>query len=74
MEVGPVDTVTTRPRHPHSAVLTAAVLTAAVPVSRSAGQAAGRQTREAMRVGTAGAARPSATGCRFAPRCPPDGG
>lgn len=65
METGPADAVTTRPRHPYSAVLTAAA-----PVPRPAEQASRRHAREAMGVGTAGAVRPSMTGCPFAPRCP----
>ncbi len=37
---------------------------------RPAQQAARRAAREAAGFGTAGAARPSATGCPFVPRCP----
>ena len=45
-------------------------LTAAAPVPRPAEQAARRAAREALGVGTAGAAQPAATGCPFVPRCP----
>jgi oligopeptide/dipeptide ABC transporter ATP-binding protein len=65
MESGPVESVTQRPRHPYSVALTAAA-----PVPRPAEQAARRAAREALGVGTAGAAQPSATGCPFVPRCP----
>ena len=37
---------------------------------RPAEQAARRAAREALGVGTAGAAQPAATGCPFVPRCP----
>jgi len=65
MESGPVDAVTLRPRHPYTVALTAAA-----PVPRPAEQAARRQAREALGVGTAGAASPAPTGCPFVPRCP----
>jgi peptide/nickel transport system ATP-binding protein len=65
MESGPVESVTQRPRHPYSVALTAAA-----PVPRPAEQAARRAAREALGVGTAGAAQASATGCPFVPRCP----
>jgi oligopeptide/dipeptide ABC transporter ATP-binding protein len=65
MESGPVDAVTLRPRHPYTVALTAAA-----PVPRPAEQAARREAREALGVGTAGAASPAPTGCPFVPRCP----
>jgi peptide/nickel transport system ATP-binding protein len=65
METGPVDDVTLHPRHPYTAALTAAA-----PVPRPAEQAARRAAREALGIGTAGAAAPSPTGCPFASRCP----
>jgi peptide/nickel transport system ATP-binding protein len=39
-------------------------------VPRPAEQAARRAAREALGIGTAGAAQPSSTGCPFVPRCP----
>ncbi len=65
METGPVDAVNLHPRHPYTVALTAAA-----PVPRPAEQAARRQAREALGMGTAGAASPSPTGCPFATRCP----
>ena len=65
METGPVESVTQQPRHPYTVALTAAA-----PVPRPAEQAARRAAREALGVGTAGAAQPAATGCPFVPRCP----
>jgi oligopeptide/dipeptide ABC transporter ATP-binding protein len=65
METGPVDAVQERPRHPYTVALTSAA-----PVPRPAEQTARRAAREAMGIGTAGTAAPSATGCPFAPRCP----
>ena len=65
METGPVEAVSQAPRHPYTVALTAAA-----PVPRPAEQAARRAAREALGVGTAGAAQPSATGCPFVPRCP----
>ena len=65
MEEGPVDSVTLQPRHPYTVALTSAA-----PVPRPAEQAARRAAREALGVGTAGAAQPAATGCPFVPRCP----
>jgi peptide/nickel transport system ATP-binding protein len=65
MEEGPVESVTGQPRHPYTVALTAAA-----PVPRPAEQAARRAAREALGVGTAGAAQPAATGCPFVPRCP----
>jgi peptide/nickel transport system ATP-binding protein len=65
METGPVESVTQRPRHPYTVALTAAA-----PVPRPVEQAARRAAREALGVGAAGAAQPSATGCPFVPRCP----
>ena len=65
MESGPVEAVTVRPRHPYTVALTAAA-----PVPRPAEQAARRAAREALGVGTAGAAAPATTGCPFVPRCP----
>jgi oligopeptide/dipeptide ABC transporter ATP-binding protein len=65
METGPVEAVNSEPRHPYTVALTAAA-----PVPRPAEQAARRAAREALGVGTAGAAQPAATGCPFVPRCP----
>jgi peptide/nickel transport system ATP-binding protein len=65
METGPVDAVTQVPRHPYTVALTSAA-----PVPRPAEQAARRAAREALGMGTAGAASASATGCPFVPRCP----
>ncbi|GAA3389242.1 ABC transporter ATP-binding protein [Cryptosporangium minutisporangium] len=65
METGPVESVTQAPRHPYTVALTAAA-----PVPRPAEQAARRAAREALGIGTAGAAKPSPTGCPFVPRCP----
>jgi peptide/nickel transport system ATP-binding protein len=65
MEAGPVEAVTRQPSHPYTVALTAAA-----PVPRPAEQAARRAAREALGVGTAGAAQPAATGCPFVPRCP----
>jgi oligopeptide/dipeptide ABC transporter ATP-binding protein len=65
METGPVEAVNSQPRHPYTVALTAAA-----PVPRPAEQAARRLAREALGVGTAGAAQPAATGCPFVPRCP----
>jgi oligopeptide/dipeptide ABC transporter ATP-binding protein len=65
MEEGPVDSVTLQPRHPYTVALTSAA-----PVPRPAEQATRRAAREALGVGTAGAAQPAATGCPFVPRCP----
>jgi peptide/nickel transport system ATP-binding protein len=65
METGPVEAVNSQPRHPYTVALTAAA-----PVPRPAEQAARRAAREALGVGTAGAAQPAATGCPFVPRCP----
>jgi oligopeptide/dipeptide ABC transporter ATP-binding protein len=65
METGPVEAVNSHPRHPYTVALTAAA-----PVPRPAEQAARRAAREALGVGTAGAAQPAGTGCPFVPRCP----
>jgi len=65
METGPVEAVNSRSRHPYTVALTAAA-----PVPRPAEQAARRAAREALGVGTAGAAQPGTTGCPFVPRCP----
>ena len=65
MEDGPVDAVTQRARHPYTVALTAAA-----PVPRPAEQARRREGREALGIGTAGAAEPSPVGCPFVPRCP----
>ena len=65
METGPVESVNSQSRHPYTVALTAAA-----PVPRPAEQAARRAAREALGVGTAGAAQPAATGCPFVPRCP----
>jgi peptide/nickel transport system ATP-binding protein len=65
METGPVEAVTARPRHPYTVALTSAA-----PVPRPAEQAGRRAAREALGVGTAGAAQASAVGCPFVPRCP----
>ena len=65
MESGPVEAVTQHPRHPYTVALTAAA-----PVPRPAEQAARRAAREALGVGTAGAAQPSPTGCPFVPALP----
>ncbi|SHF94951.1 ABC transporter ATP-binding protein [Geodermatophilus nigrescens] len=65
METGPVEAVSSAPRHPYTVALTAAA-----PVPRPAEQAARRAAREAAGFGTAGVAQPSATGCPFVPRCP----
>jgi oligopeptide/dipeptide ABC transporter ATP-binding protein len=65
MEAGPVEEVTQRPGHPYTIALTAAA-----PVPQPAEQARRRAAREALGVGTAGAAPPPAAGCPFAARCP----
>lgn len=65
METGPAETVSSRSRHPYTVALTAAA-----PVPRPAEQAARRTAREALGIGSAGAAQPATTGCPFAPRCP----
>ena len=65
MESGPVDAVAEKPSHPYSVALTMAA-----PVPRPAEQLARRAAREALGVGSAGSAQPSAVGCPFAPRCP----
>jgi oligopeptide/dipeptide ABC transporter ATP-binding protein len=65
MESGPVEPVVRTPRHPYTVALTSAA-----PVPRPAEQAARRAAREALGVGTAGAAQASPTGCPFVPRCP----
>ena len=65
METGPVEAVDSKPRHPYTVALTSAA-----PVPRPAEQAARRAAREALGMGTAGAAAASATGCPFVPRCP----
>jgi peptide/nickel transport system ATP-binding protein len=65
METGPVEAVNSTPRHPYTVALTSAA-----PVPRPAEQAARRAAREALGMGTAGAAAASATGCPFVPRCP----
>ncbi|MFG1922642.1 ABC transporter ATP-binding protein [Cryptosporangium sp. NPDC048952] len=65
METGPVESVTRAPRHPYTVALTAAA-----PVPRPAEQAARRAAREALGIGTAGAAQAGANGCPFVPRCP----
>jgi oligopeptide/dipeptide ABC transporter ATP-binding protein len=65
METGAVEAVNSASRHPYTVALTAAA-----PVPRPAEQAARRAAREALGVGTAGAASPGATGCPFVPRCP----
>ncbi len=65
MESGPVDSVNLHSRHPYTVALTSAA-----PVPRPAEQAARRAAREALGVGTAGAAQPSSAGCPFVPRCP----
>ncbi|WP_336031795.1 ABC transporter ATP-binding protein [Geodermatophilus sp. FMUSA9-8] len=65
METGPVEAVSSAPRHPYTVALTAAA-----PVPRPAEQAARRAAREAAGFGTAGVAQPLATGCPFVPRCP----
>src|SRR3954468_6154035 len=65
METGPVEAVSQAPRHPYTVALTSAA-----PVPRPAEQAARRAAREALGMGTAGAAQASATGCPFVPRCP----
>ena len=64
METGPVDAVTERPRHPYTVALTAAA-----PVPRPAEQLQRREAREALGIGTAGAATPATAGCPFATRC-----
>ncbi|MEN2739974.1 ABC transporter ATP-binding protein [Microbacterium sp. X-17] len=65
MEEGTVDAVAGNPRHPYSVALTMAA-----PVPRPAEQVARRAAREALGIGSAGSAQPSASGCPFAPRCP----
>jgi oligopeptide/dipeptide ABC transporter ATP-binding protein len=65
MEAGRVEDVTQRPGHPYTIALTAAA-----PVPQPAEQARRRAAREALGVGTAGAAPPPAAGCPFAARCP----
>jgi oligopeptide/dipeptide ABC transporter ATP-binding protein len=65
MEAGRVEEVTRHPRHPYSIALTAAA-----PVPQPAEQARRRAAREALGIGTAGAAPPPAAGCPFATRCP----
>src|SRR3954451_21932199 len=65
METGPVEAVNSESRHPYTVGLTSAA-----PVPRPAEQAARRAAREALGMGTAGAAQPAATGCPFVPRCP----
>ena len=65
MEAGRVEEVTQHPRHPYSIALTAAA-----PVPQPAEQARRRAAREALGIGTAGAAPPPAAGCPFATRCP----
>jgi len=65
METGPVEAVNSAPRHPYTVALTSAA-----PVPRPAEQAARRAAREALGMGTAGAAQGSSTGCPFVPRCP----
>jgi peptide/nickel transport system ATP-binding protein len=65
METGPVELVNSAARHPYTVALTSAA-----PVPRPAEQAARRAAREALGMGTAGAAQASATGCPFVPRCP----
>jgi peptide/nickel transport system ATP-binding protein len=65
METGGADEVTAHPRHPYSIALTAAA-----PVPQPAEQARRRAAREALGIGTAGAAPPAAGGCPFAARCP----
>ena len=65
MESGPVESVNSQSRHPYTVALTAAA-----PVPRPAEQASRRAAREALGVGTAGAAAPSPVGCPFVPRCP----
>ena len=65
MESGPVESVNSQSRHPYTVALTAAA-----PVPRPAEQAARREAREALGVGSAGAAKPSPVGCPFVPRCP----
>jgi len=65
MEAGQTEEVTQHPRHPYSIALTAAA-----PVPQPAEQARRRAAREALGVGTAGAAPPPAAGCPFAARCP----
>ncbi|KJK12388.1 peptide ABC transporter ATP-binding protein [Terrabacter sp. 28] len=65
METGPVEAVSSHSRHPYTAALTAAA-----PVPRPAEQALRRVAREALGIGSAGSAQPTAGGCPFAPRCP----
>ncbi len=65
MESGPVEDVTSRPRHPYSVALTAAA-----PVPRPAEQIDRRAHREALSVGSASTAPPDPKGCPFASRCP----
>jgi peptide/nickel transport system ATP-binding protein len=65
METGRVEEVTQHPRHPYSIALTAAA-----PVPQPAEQARRRAAREALGIGTAGAAPPAGSGCPFATRCP----
>jgi peptide/nickel transport system ATP-binding protein len=65
MESGPIEEVTQRPGHPYTIALTAAA-----PVPQPAEQARRRAAREALGIGTAGAAPPAADGCPFATRCP----
>jgi oligopeptide/dipeptide ABC transporter ATP-binding protein len=65
MEAGEVEEVTRHPRHPYTIALTAAA-----PVPQPAQQARRRAAREALGIGTAGAAPPPAAGCPFAARCP----
>jgi oligopeptide/dipeptide ABC transporter ATP-binding protein len=65
METGPVEDVTQHARHPYTLALNAAA-----PVPNPAKQARRRAAREALGVGMAGDAQPSAAGCPFASRCP----
>jgi peptide/nickel transport system ATP-binding protein len=65
MEAGQAEDITQLPRHPYTIALTAAA-----PVPQPAEQARRRAAREALGVGTAGAAPSPAAGCPFAGRCP----
>jgi len=65
METGPVEDVTQHARHPYTVALNAAA-----PVPNPGKQARRRAAREALGVGIASNAQPSAAGCPFASRCP----
>jgi len=65
MEMGDVEAIVQNSRHPYTVALNTAA-----PVPRPSEQAARREEREALGIGSASTAPPDPGGCPFASRCP----